>query len=297
MVEEYKVMTKKVHFIINPASGQPYPVLHTINSVCSEYDCEWTIAVTKKDNILQIAKDAAQSDADIIAVYGGDGTLATIAGEIHKADKTLGILPGGTANVLSVELGIPKDIRLACENICSKNQQTKRIDIGKICDRYFLLRVGLGFEAELIKGADRTAKTKMGWLAYALSGLQATFKTKQTKYRMRIDDKKVDCEGLSLVIANSGNLGLPGINLFPEISISDNKLDIVLIRPADLNLLFPLSNEPKPDNTKLSLFQHWQAQKVKIESGYKQSVQYDGEVLDQDKLEIEILPQALKVIH
>ena len=289
-------MGQKIHFIVNPAAGKPFPMLHTINELCNKYKVDWSIAITKKDNFDQLAKDAAQSDADIIAVYGGDGTLAHVAAELQGTDKAMGVLPGGTANVLSQELEIPGNIREACELICSGKHTTKAIDICQVCDKYFLLRVGIGFEAELIKGADRESKNKMGWLAYALSGLKATFKTKTTKYRLQLDGKSVECEGLSLIIANSGNLGLPGFKLFREINVSDGQMNVILIRSADLKLLQANDSDEQTDNFKLSLFQHWQAKDIIVEAGHKQSVQYDGEILEEEKLHFSIKPQALKVL-
>lgn len=288
-------MNNKIHFIINPIAGQPYPILNTITHVCAKHDVEWTHAVTSKDNIDQLAQDALRCDADIVAVYGGDGTISAVANALIHSDKTLGILPGGTANVLSIELGIPQDIRRACALLCRERPNILQMDVGKVNNHHFMLRVAFGFEAEAVKAADRQFKNKLGVLAYALSSLKALWKTKVTTYELTIDGKSYEREGVSLVVANSGNLGLSGISLLPKISVLDGYLDVILIRTADLQALFD-SEGDGPISDKIALFEHWQAKKVSVITRPAQSVHYDGEVLESEELTTEIISGALKIV-
>lgn len=289
-------MNKKIHFIINPASGRPYPILNTINSVCHKHDCRWTVAVSQPDNLNQLAQEAAKSDAEIIAVYGGDGTLAEVASALIGSDKLLGILPGGTANVLSVELGIPQNIAKACILLSKNDTKHKKVDIGQVNDKYFLLRVGLGFEAEAVKEADRSFKNKVGVLAYALSSFRAILKTKFVTYDLVLDGQHQTCKGLSLVVANSGNLGLPGISLLPAIDVTDGYLDVILIRTTDLQKLFDFEEKGLTWSENLALFKHWRVKRLSVKPLSNQPIHYDGEILESSNLNIEIHPQALKII-
>lgn len=289
-------MKKKIHFIINPVAGQPYPILRTLNNICDKYDCPWDISITGPDNVKQLARAAGKSDADIIVVYGGDGTVAEVSGELMASDKIIGVLPGGTANILSLDLGIPQDIKKACELICSGKHTVKKIDVGKVEQNYFLLRLGFGFEAEAVKSANRSFKNQFGWMAYALSGFRALLKTRPTKYNLVLDGHKESCEGLSLIVANSGNIGVPGVSMFPDIDITDGKLDIIVIGKAGLQKLAGLEQKEINKRTVLSLFKHWQAEQVSVSSSPAQAIHYDGEILKKKKVEIGIHHQAMRVI-
>ena len=289
-------MSKKFHVIINPASGKPYPILHTLNRLFTKYNIQWSLALTNPDNIEEVAQEAKSNDADMILVYGGDGTICSIAGYLINTEKTLAILPGGTANILSIELEISQNIEKVCEKICQDKFRPRQIDVGRINDRYFLLRVGFGLEAEAIRNADRSSKSRLGILAYALSGLQALIKTRPTRYQLKIDEKDVSSEGYSLIVANSGNLGIPGIRFFPGVEIDDGNLDLILIRSMDLQLLAKFDTEKDDESNFKGLFQHWRAKKISVRTSPKQTTQYDGELLDSSSFEINVLPKSLRIL-
>jgi diacylglycerol kinase family enzyme len=93
-------MYKRIHVIINPASGKDEPVLSVLNTVFIEANVEWDAYVTKKDDeIREVTKRyAGQHGIDAILAYGGDDTVAEVAAGLIGTNIPLGILPGGTAN-------------------------------------------------------------------------------------------------------------------------------------------------------------------------------------------------------
>src|SRR5215213_10077087 len=117
-------MYKRVHVIINPASGQDRPVLGTLSRTFQKGGIEWEGYITKKGgDARQFAETALAAGADVVAVYGGDGTVAEVASTLAGTEIPLAILPGGTANVLSVELGIPRKLADACNLLCRENSR------------------------------------------------------------------------------------------------------------------------------------------------------------------------------
>ena len=75
-------------------------------------DIEWEISLTQKSGDAErFARQAAENGADIVAAYGGDGTVMEVARGIMGLDTPLAIFPGGTANLMAVELGIPKNLQ------------------------------------------------------------------------------------------------------------------------------------------------------------------------------------------
>ena len=102
---------KRVHVIVNPASGQDRPILKTLNSVFKESGIEWDMFLTKEaGDGIRLAKEAAAAGVDAVAVYGGDGTVREVTTGLLGTETPILILPGGTANALALTLGIPTDL-------------------------------------------------------------------------------------------------------------------------------------------------------------------------------------------
>ncbi|MGH2353414.1 MAG: diacylglycerol/lipid kinase family protein, partial [Chloroflexota bacterium] len=105
----------RIAVIINPAAGQDQPVLGTFNRVFQAAGVDWEVFVTKRGgDACRYAEAATRQDFDAVAVYGGDGTVAEVASGLIGGDVPMAIFPGGTANVMSSELGIPRDLAEAC---------------------------------------------------------------------------------------------------------------------------------------------------------------------------------------
>ena len=288
-------MSLKIHVIANPVSGRPFPILHTLQKTFASSECEWDLSITRPGTNKEIIQKALASDADVIAVYGGDGTISEVASSMQSSKKILGILPGGSANVLAVDLGIPMDIEAACQLLCKKNKVVQ-IDAAKANDAFFVLRAGFGFEAQFVKTAERSVKNQIGQLAYALSGFQAFIETNAAVYEVEIDGKKFRCTGFALLVANSGSLGFPGFKMINEMDVSDGLLDAVLVRPADITQIFDFENAEEGFKLPHPLFEHWQGKEINVRVKPEQAFQIDGEVCEGNKLKAKIIPNALSVL-
>jgi diacylglycerol kinase (ATP) len=178
---------KNVHIIINPAFGKGKSILPIINASMKEAGIKWEALITHQaGDAIKIAKAAVKEGIDDIAVYGGDGTLMEAISGMIGSEIPLVILPGGSANVMATELGIPTDLKEACTLLSQDPLETKAIDVGHFGKRYFIAGISLGFEADVFKGADRETKNKIGIFAYLLSAVAALKKTKKAVYHLKI---------------------------------------------------------------------------------------------------------------
>jgi YegS/Rv2252/BmrU family lipid kinase len=295
-------MEKKIgniRVIINPAAGRGESVLPVLNLSMKEAGIKWHASITRQaGEAIKFAKAAVKEGVDALAVYGGDGTLMEAISGLMGSKIPLAILPGGSGNVMAEELGIPKDLKAACALMSQVPSTTKTIDVGQFGDRYFILGIALGFGAEMIKGADRETKNRIGILAYFLSAAAALRKTKKAVYHLKIDGEEHEVQGLTCIVANAGNLGFSNISYDKHIDVSDGFLDVVVVRKANLSLFklmaVTLLKRERPDN--LELVEHWQGKDISVSSSPKQTVQCDGEVLEELPLHIKIIPQAIKVL-
>jgi diacylglycerol kinase family enzyme len=103
---------------------------------------------------------AAASDADLVIVHGGDGSInEAVNGIMGRANgrPQVAVIPGGGANVLARALGLPLDaaaaIRQLREALAAGRHRT--IGLGRAADRYFTFSAGLGIDAEVVREVER----------------------------------------------------------------------------------------------------------------------------------------------
>ncbi len=288
-----------VFVIINPAAGQDRPILGTLNRAFNAAGINWDVGLTKRaGDAARMAHEAVLAGADAVAVYGGDGTVMEAASGLSGSGIPLAIFPGGTANVMSVELGIPSDIEQAVALVSSEARQIRTIDMGRVRDsaqndHMFLLRLSLGYFARMTEGAARESKNRMGVLAYAFSALSALPQAEMVRFTITVDGEVYETDGVTCVIANSGALGLPGLTFSRTMSVSDGLLDVVVMKNADLlevakvlsNSLSGVENLP-----------HWQGREISVIADPAQPIECDGEMIEPTPVAVSVVPQTLRVI-
>jgi diacylglycerol kinase (ATP) len=289
----------KVRIIINPASGKGETILPVINAAMRDAGIRWEASITHKSgDAYRIAKAAAEEKIDALVVYGGDGTVTEAIRGLLGSGTPLAILPGGSANVMATELGIPGDLEEACMLLGRGSFETKTIDVGRSGGLHFIVGMSMGYTADVIKGAGRQAKNRFGILAYVLSAFAALKTMKKVTYRLTVDGVRQTVRGLTCIIANTGNLGFSSISFDKHIDVSDGLLDVVVLRKANLSLfrliLVTLFRRERPDN--LELVEHWQGRNITVSSRPQQTVQCDGDVMRKGPLRISVVPAAIAVL-
>src|SRR3984957_4972678 len=118
----------------------------------------------------RLTRDAVQAGVDLVLASGGDGTVSACAGGIAGSGIPLGVLPCGTGNLLARNLGLPLSVDEALTVALTGSD--RRLDVGTANDRPFVVMAGIGFDAEMLDGADERLKSRVGWAAYVLSALR-----------------------------------------------------------------------------------------------------------------------------
>jgi diacylglycerol kinase (ATP) len=293
-------MSKRIHVIINPSAGSEQPVLRVLNTVFREYGAEWDVSLTKETgDARRQAQQAAQAGVDVVAVYGGDGTVSEAASGLVGGNVPLAIFPGGTSNAIALALGIPLDLAKACALTCSPTpgfSDVRTVDMGSVNDQSFLIGVGIGIPGVLAEGADREQKNLFGPFAYVLSSIQALRNAPAARYHMILDGKPIESEGVICLIANSGNFGIAGVSLANSIDMADGLLDVIVVGNAALGSLLSLASSVMRQDETTAPFDHWQAREVTVTAEPPQAIQADGEVLPPGPVSAKILPGAVRFI-
>jgi diacylglycerol kinase family enzyme len=113
---------------------------------------------------------AAERAADYAAVFtlGGDGTAMEVVGALAGTGRLLGILPGGTGNLVARTLGIPLRVGDAVDALLRGDEA--RIDLGRLASgQRFAFAAGVGADAYMIAHTPKPWKRRLGIVAYALT--------------------------------------------------------------------------------------------------------------------------------
>jgi diacylglycerol kinase family enzyme len=139
--------------------------------------------------IVSLAESVAKSDALTIIAGGGDGTINAVASAAAKAGKTLGILPLGTLNHFSNDIGIPNDLAGAVSIIASGHK--KRVDVGEVNGRIFLNNSSIGLYPRIVRRReaeqDRLGKGK--WSAAFSAALRVFLRDPFVKVQIRLRER------------------------------------------------------------------------------------------------------------
>jgi diacylglycerol kinase family enzyme len=137
------------------------------------------------------AESVVKSDADVVIVGGGDGTLSTVAGVLAGTSMPLGILPLGTLNHFAKDLGIPFDLKSAATVIAARNISS--VDVGEVNGHVFINNSSLGLYPLMVLDRDaqrrRTGSSK--WVAMISAMLKVFHRFPLVHVRLTTDTEKV----------------------------------------------------------------------------------------------------------
>jgi len=189
------------------------------------------------------ARTALAAGVDLVCSLGGDGTVREVAEVLVRTGTPLGLLPGGTGNLLARNLDLPIDDLDAALTVALTGTDTA-IDVGVVTfdrsgederpqEQVFLVMSGLGFDAAMMAHAPEALKAKVGWLAYVVSGARHLL-GEQVKARITVDGTPRTSRRVRTVLAaNCGTL-TGGIPLIPDARLDDGWLDAVALSPKGL---------------------------------------------------------------
>jgi len=175
---------KSVMLISNPYAGSVSGRTKEVIVKALQADFKLELADTeRRSHATELARDATDRGFDCVVAFGGDGTINEAAQGLVGTDVALGLIPGGSTNVLARSLGVPRDPVEATAFVAShiRSETIRTINVGRVNERYFLFSAGIGLDAEVVKRveADPEAKRRRGEWFFLTNALKAGF----TEYR------------------------------------------------------------------------------------------------------------------
>lgn len=300
-------LTQSLAVIANPVAGggkwqdEKNHILALLNPHFRVTVLETTQDISAK----QRAMAAVENGADILVACGGDGTVTEVASVCVNNNKTLAVIPLGTANALSQVLHGYRSrllpIQTACDVITGGHKTT--MDTAICNDELVLMVVALGFEQQMISSADRSEKNEGGQFAY-LRGLWKALSANNTmSLKVTFDDEAQtqDISTPSFVIANAAPITTALAQGGEQPNITDGKADITWLHPqqdedSQLLSLAELVLADKQTKQASERIYHKQAQTIKIELDKKTPYAVDGEIREAKVIQVAITKQNLQVL-
>ncbi len=233
-------------------------------------------------------------DFDTVFAIGGDGTVNKVIPYIVNTDKVLGIIPCGTANLLAAKLNIPTNPKKALEII--DHSVIKNVDVLKVQDKYSVLRLGLGYDSDIICKTPQSLKNKFGYFAYFLAGILFALRLKQKSYTIFFNDKKLSILATCIIVANAGNMYRNWVSISNNCNLQDGKFEVFILKVKNpitffiefLGIIFNYKNS----NSKAMYFQ---TNELLIKNEFSTG-HIDGEKQKfKDDIKINIVPKSVKV--
>lgn len=282
--------------IRNPASRRTLDDRRLSTAIDVARAAGWDVSVASTEqeaHATELARAAAARGIDIIIVHGGDGTINEAINGIAGTATAMATLRGGTANVWAGEIHMDHDPVKAMRQIV--HGERRRIDLGRADGRCFLLMAGIGFDADIVPGVNRTLKRWIGPFSYIAAGVIAVFRAKDRTARVRIDGLASEMHAYWMLVSNTRSYG--GItNIMFHAEADDGLFDVGVMhrggpwRMAADGIRVLLKRHERSRN-----IEYVTARAVDVETpGLR--VQLDGELWGETPMRFEVWPQSLTVI-
>lgn len=221
-----------------------------------------------------LAREAAAAGARAVFALGGDGTLREAAAGLLGTDTALGPLPGGTANVLTLALGLPRRAEAAAAAVAAA--RPRAIDAGLAAGRPFLMMASAGLDSRLVSRLHPIGR--WGRLGIAARGLGAWWSYDYPPLEVELDGERHRVTFAS--VSNIRYYGGP-FRLAPGARPDDGRLDLVLFRGrgrlATLGFLADVLHATQVERDDVEIVPVTHGQRVVLRGPEDTCVQVDGD--------------------
>ena len=284
--------------ITNPAAARTQQraveaVMRTLRT--AGWDAE-VLATGGPGDARRLAEYGVSEGVDIVAVFGGDGTTMQAAAALVGTDVSLGVIPGGTGNLLAGNLRIPASPERAARALVAG--KPRPFDLGRM-DRpsgvqYFAVACGAGYDARVMAETLSEHKRRWGMAAYAATTLRLIREIRSTMHVITIDGVEYDAHAAMVLVANCGEVIPPFVRLRPGIRPDDGLLDVVVMQAnsfgQSVRAVWDLLRSAD------TLVGFASGREIRVETDPVQPVQLDGEPGGSTPFTATVVPGAIRIM-
>lgn len=254
-----------------------------------------TIVETTTTPLARGTLEPAAMASDLVVAVGGDGTVAETLTAIDRAQTPVGILAGGSTNIIARELGVPADPAAAVALIFGDHEVVE-MDAATCNGETFLHMAGAGFDSRIFANTDPRQKQRFGWLAYLPSAAHS-LRLPPARFRVTTESATFELTSPMVVVANGAGIIRPELPIFPGIVHDDGLLDLIAVTataPSDIASVFARLASRRMHRSPHIL--HARARSIRIETDPVMPIQLDGSVSGKTPAQIELRDQPARII-
>jgi diacylglycerol kinase (ATP) len=244
------------------------------------------------------AEIAARYGADFDAVFtlGGDGTAIEVVGALSHTGPPVGILPGGTGNVVARTLGTSGNVRKAVKSLLAGDEA--RVDLGRLTTGHrFMIGMGVGLDATMIAYAPGPLKRRIGFFAYVIAAARAFVRLEKFTVRLTVDGKLIEQRASAVLIANFGAVLNDLLAFGDGILRDDGLLNACIYSPGNrvdaIRILWRMARKNFGADP---CIRYVSGSVFRVETNPPRLGQADGELIGDSPFEVTVEPLAARVL-
>ncbi|MDH4132730.1 MAG: diacylglycerol kinase family lipid kinase [Gemmatimonadota bacterium] len=245
----------------------------------------------------RFAAEAAAAGHDVVAVFGGDGTTMQAAAALVGTGTVLGVLPGGTGNLLAGNLRIPMHPARAAQVLLTG--AARPLDLGRMerldGTHYFAVACGAGHDARVMAATTTLQKHRWRFAAYFVTIFRLMPELRSIPHLITVDGVEYEAQAALVLVANCGEMIPPFLRLRRGIRPDDGLLDVVVLRadtlPETVRAIWEIIREDTGGRIGYA-----QGRTITVQSSTPEPVQMDGDAHGMTPFTAEVVPRAVHVI-
>jgi YegS/Rv2252/BmrU family lipid kinase len=178
----------------------------------------------------EMAQQAVDDRADLVIVWGGDGTVNEVACSLADSGTAMGLIPAGSGNGLANGLAVPRDPSAALA--IALGDRVRRVDVGMLNGQPFVNVAGIGFDAHVARLFNLRGRGRRGPLPYLVIGVREGCRYAGREYTVTLEGESratATMQALLIAFANGSEYGL-GIQIAPHARLDDGLLEACIVR-------------------------------------------------------------------
>ena len=261
-------------------------LIHNIKKYCEENKISYEIEINNESNSTEMILKKYKKTEYIIFSIGGDGTLNRVVNCLAKTKNIIGVIPYGTGNDFyktmkkQFETGI---------NDC---------DLVKINDRYFINTACFGIDADIAYNKE-SIKSKFipRSQRYNASIIKSFLKYKPRYFKIEVNNKVIENDFATVVVCNGEYYG-NGYNIGADSKLNNDRVDLYvannLNRVSLAKLILKMKNGKHVNDKNIVKLE---TKKLVIKLKEKVKANIDGEILEDNKFNIEVLSKKIRIFY
>lgn len=288
-------MRRRVLLIVNPGSRRGARIRGRARRAFDDAGAACDEVVTEHPGHAAIIAADRGPGYEAVFTLGGDGTVMEVVGALAHSGLPVGVLAGGTGNLIARTLGIPLDPRQAVPLLLDGD--AARIDLGSVDGHRFAFAAGIGIDASMVADTPAALKRRIGVVAYFVTAARAALRQERFALRAEVDGEVHERHASAVLLANFGAVFHDLLTLGPGIRQDDGLLDLCVFSPRSLRdsvrIVWRLVRK---DYRSDPCMLYARGRRIRIETTPPRPVQADGDLVGTTPFEAVVEPLAANLL-